>query len=716
MIGNRVLIGASAGPGIEGLQVVQKLRLGNCVLCDLPNDLAEGLAMARFCREQQIVLFLSELISRGTKDLWRPSKQQLAREQCLTREQIGAIISEAGEFYGGRMTIGEAGGVLYWPKHYLFREGGYSALPPCETMLDARQAYLDYLRDFIEYERESVSDGPLLNVESGLVFKYHAEAGIDVLCHEALPGDPHRMQAAIRGAARAYHKPWGTHIAMGWYGGVTVDELWMKRWKTSLYHCYLTGSEFIYPESGHLALSEHQTQKRYEPLSEQMLRSRQILREAYQFSLVHTRPPGGPKVRLGIVSGYGDGAPGLWNPYAWGQFHDSKWLAGPPEWGWELVDELHRKAEWNTYTVQGEHDWSGNPPYGQYDIVPIEADEDTLNQYGCLVFVGWNTMTDDTYHKLKSFVASGGHLLMFLPQLREDDDRGAEPKLYQGGDFSDLFGLRITGEEARDVRGVKFLEQSSLPEWRLPVADVGCDPRFLGNFTPARVELTTGRVLAGYDVLFGADAEQIAFQPVLVENRLGEGVAMLMTLHEYPADEAVLGLVRELLRVVSAGEQGHVRLLGSDRVRYATYERPDSVQVLYLLNTDPDCGAPVRVWVAGRLSNQIMVPANEMVVVYLFEEVLVAAQDKCLELETWDGSGAEMSLAFFSVRPQPLVVHNLGEQTQTVSVNGKSVVAGAGEPVEVMLERREQPGNPGYAEDFLHEPPLHVDIDPRTAY
>ncbi len=716
MIGKRVLIGASAGPGVEGLQVVEKLRLGNCVLCDLPNDFEQGMAMARFCRERRIVLFLSELTSRGTKDLWRPARQQLPREQCLTKEQINAIIAEAGDFYGGRMTIGEAGGVLYWPKHYLFRDTGYQALPQCERMLDARKAYLDYLGDFIAYERESISDGPLMNVGSGLVFKYHAEAGIDVLCHESHPGDPHRMQAAIRGAARAYDRPWVTHIAIGWYGGVTVDELWLRRWKTSLYHSYLTGAEFIYPESGHLALTEHQTRKRYEPLSEQMVRSRRILREAYQFSLVHSHPAGGPKVRLGIVSGYGDGAPGLWNPYAWGQFHDEKWLAGPPEQGWELVDDLHRKAEWNTYTVQGEHDWSGNPPYGQYDIVPVEADVETLKQYGCLVFVGWNTMTDEIYEKLRAFVASGGRLLMYLPQLRSDDDRGAAPTLYRDGDFSDLFGLKITGRQSTDVRGVKFLEQSSLAEYRLPVADVQCDPRFQGNFTPAQVQLTTGRVLIGYDVLFAADAEQIAQQPVLVENRLGEGVAMLVTTYEYPADEAMLGLTRELLRVVSAGEQGQVRLLGSDRVRYAVYDIPDEGEVLYLLNTDPDCAAPIRVWLDGQLSDEITVPAAEMIVAYRFDDILLAASDKCLEVQDCHGDAGQVTVSLFSVRDQVLTVHNLGEQVKTIMINGSSVTVSPGAPAEVMLQRREQDGNPGYAENFLEELLLDVEINPRTPY
>ena len=44
------------------------------------------------------------------------------------------------------MTIGESGGVLYWPEAYHARESAaFRSLPPCEGMLQARQAYLDYL-------------------------------------------------------------------------------------------------------------------------------------------------------------------------------------------------------------------------------------------------------------------------------------------------------------------------------------------------------------------------------------------------------------------------------------------------------------------------------------------------------------------------------------------------------------------------------------------
>ncbi len=716
---DRVLIGASAGPGLAGLQAFLKLNLGTCVLVDLPFDRDEATAMMRLCRENGITVFLSELCYRGSTDLYRPESIDLPRDEFWSKPELEAILAEAGEFYGGRITIGEAGGVLYWPTDYLHRKNArsFSALPPCDTMLEAREAYLDYMREFIDFERNDLGGAPLMDVDSSLVFRYHAEAGIDILCHEALPGDPHRMQAAIRGAARAYDRPWGTHIAMGWYGGVTVDELWIRRWKTSVWHCYLTGSEFIYPESGHLALTEHQTGRKVEARSPEMLAARRILREAWQFSLVHDRPGGGPKVTLGILSGYGDGAPGLWNPWAWGQFHDEKWLAGPPEQAWELVDQLHRREEWSNYTVQGERDWSGNPPFGQYDIVPIEADLEKLQRYSCLVLLGWNTMTEELYAKLKSYVEGGGRLLLSLPHLRADADREAEPQLFRGGDFSDLCGVRVTGMLDTSVRGVKFLEHSSLPGYRLPVADVNCDPRFLGNFTPAEVELTTARVLAGWDVLFTGDADTVAQQPVLVENRLGEGTVLLVTLREYPADEAVVGLTRELLRVVSAGEQGDLRLIGSDRVRYAVYDLEDgSGQVIYLLNTDPDCSAPVRLWVEGRESAEFLLPANEFAVAYRFGGVLVLPMDRRVNLQSARWRDGTLELALHSVLAQEVCVENLGAEAVAVALNGSVAELAAGALDRLPLERSVPQGAVGYETDFADEPEFAGEIDSRTAY
>lgn len=277
-----------------------------------------------------------------------------------------------------------------------------------------------------------------------------------------------------------------------------------------------------------------------------------------------------------------------------------------------------------------------------------------------------------------------------------------------------IFGCTITGHEPTDVRGVKFLTHSSLPDYRLPVADVNCDPRYLGNFTPAKLELTTARVLAGHDIFFGAAADQLARQPVLLENRLGDGVAMLVTLYEYPADEAVVGLTEELLRVISAGEQADLRLLGSDRIRYAVYESDDA-QVIYLLNTDPDTSAAARLWIDGRLTDEFLIPPNEMTVAYRLGSLLIIAEDKCLELDQVN-TEAELSLDFLSVRPQTLALHNLALETTVLTINGLSAAIEPGAVAELTIARRAPAQNMAFAEDFAEEPKIEGEIDPHTAY
>jgi hypothetical protein len=264
---------------------------------------------------------------------------------------------------------------------------------------------------------------------------------------------------------------------------------------------------------------------------------------------------------------------------------------------------------------------------------------------------------------------------------------------------------------------VKFLEQSSIPGYALPVGDIVCDPRFLGNFTPSDVELTTGRVLIGHDLMFMAEMEQVQQQPVLVENKLGDGVAMLCTLWEYPADTALLALTKELLRVVSAGEQGEVRVLGSDRVRYAVYDLDGGEgQVVYLLNTDPDCSAPVRVWVEGRLSAEQVIAANEFVLAYRFGSVLVWFEDRLVDLERTEETDEGLRLSFNAVNSQTVTLENLGAEGCAVNVNGIAGFVEAGQGIEMPLERREAPDAAGYEPNFAEEPPYDREIDFRTAY
>jgi len=708
-VGQPLWIGASVPVGVEALIAFRKLKLGECVLTLLPMKKAEALAVAKYCREHRIHLFFSELLYRGDteKGLSFAARRHMPRSKFYSKADLNEIIDAAGEYYGGRMTIGESGGLLYWPKSYSInrRAKVFAALLAVRNVADAKAAYIKYLKRFVDYERKELGKGPLLDVDSALVFKYHVEAGIDVLCLESMPGDPHRMHAAIRGAAKAFDKPWGTHVAMACYGGVAFDELWIKRWKSSVYHAALSGAGFIWPESGHYGY-DHGSGQCFGFGSPEMKRVRLILREAFQFARVHRRPDSGPKVTLGVVYGNQDGAPGLWNPACWGQTKGSEWLAGPAERSWEFVDKFHRKEDWPKETVQGEMDFSGNPPYGQYDIVPVEASLDKLKSYRCLLFLGWNTMTPAIYAKLKAYVKAGGHLVMFLPHLSTETDRRKGLKLFRSGDFRDLFGVRVLGKGRRDVWGVKCMARSSIPSYHFPLWRIRTDPRFLGLITPSRVKVASARVISGYDDFYDVTAKTLARQAILTEQTLGKGKAFLVSAWQYPGDEGLSRFAEDILRTVLDGEQGDIRLHASDRVRYAVYEsRKPKARVVYLLNTDPDVPSPARLWVRGKATEHFTVPANDLRLAYCLDGIVCVPEDKCADLSAARIVRGGRELEFFSARNQNMEIHNLGEKRVKLSVNGVTLTCPPQGCVIVPLSRRADPARKEFfSPGFLSEP------------
>jgi hypothetical protein len=711
---NPVIIGASMPSGVKSLEAFQKLKIGDLVLTSIPETKPEALAMADYCAKNSIYLCFSELLYRGGFDLCWAFRKRIPRNQFFSRAELAEIIAKAGPFYFGRYVIGEIGCVVYAPERYAaeFPDEHWSNLPAVQTQAEAKEAYIQYIKKFLDFERREIGPGPLINVDAGIIFKYIAEAGPDVLCLESMPGDPHLMHAAIRGTAKAYKKPWGVHIAMENYGGMRFDELWQKRWKTSLAYPYLSGAQFILPESGHITYTNPVTNETFPFDSPEVKRVRRTLREMYQFARIHRRPSSYPRVRLGVVYGNEDGTPGLWNRAAWGQYGDPKWLEGPAERGWRFVDGFYRKEDWNKETVQGNIDFSGNPPLGQYDLVPAEAPLEALNQYGCLLFLGWNTMTDEIYAKLQSYVIKGGHLVMFLPHLSTESDRGREIRLYKDGDFADLFGVQILGRGEKKIQGFKFFADSSLPEYRFPLWRIRTDPRFMGLFTSSRMKLTTGKVLAGAADHYMSEESELRERPLLIENWLGQGTTFLVAAWEYPGDEGLVPFTQDLIRTVVQGEQSDIRLLASDRVRYAVYDgqAPGSQKpfsVVYLLNTDPDSPAPVRVWVRDRLTGEFMIPPNEMSLAYLFDNLVVVPEDKRVDLAAWDSSDQQQVFRFFNVVAQKFEVHNLRGNACRVQINGQSLTCkpGIGAILDVAISV-DPARRAFFASDFLNEPEI----------
>ena len=197
---------------------------------------------------------------------------------------------------------------------------------------------------------------------------------------------------------------------------------------------------------------------------------------------------------------------------------------------------------------------------------------------------------------------------------------------------------------------------------------------------------------------------------MLVENTLGKGKAWLVGIEEYPADDGVKRFAEDMVRVVLQGEQGDIRFLGSDRVRYAVYETrlPDSrkkASVIYMLNTDPDCASLARIWVKGKTSQEFTLPENDLRLAYHCGDLLLIPTDKRVDLASWKTSKGAATIEAFSFLDQEVEAHNLGKAAVRVALNGASRNCKPGECVRIKLKRKVDPERKEFfVKDFMREP------------
>ncbi len=691
------------GKGLQPCRDFLKLKLGNVILTALPDNREEALAVVRFCREHGIFLMLSEIVQRHNHN----------RLQCanLTKKDLEEIIKEAGPFFLGRYAVGEAGGMFYWPKSYVIgaRAGRYDAMPPCVNEAQAHDCYVSYIRKELEFERNEICNAPLFNVESSLAFSLHDEAGIDGLCLEMLPGDPRITLSAIRGTARRTGKLWGVHIAQLWYGGIRMDELWIRRWRSALWTSYLFGAEFIYPESGHLDYHERDG-KWFEFDSPELHRVRRELRNLYRFTQVHTRPEAGPEVPAAILQGNADGHPGIWNPYAWGQYNNgTEWETSDDEKGWKLFDALFQREDLFHEHVTGNFNFTGNPPCGQADVIPTAAD---FSKYKLLLLIGYNRMDDMLYRKLIAYVKNGGNLVIWLSHFDTAERRGDPVKLFRDGDLSELCGIRVTGRKAPDVRGIKYIRPSRFPQFDFPVRTVNRDPYFLGRSVEAEVVVTDPdlRVLAAYSDYVRDTLDNASQHPVLTERVLGRGTVWTVTTLTPPGSDGMFRFAEVLIRTVMKGIRTGLEFLTPDSVRWAVYPA-ENRRNFYFFNADPDLTGSIRPVRNGKTGPEILLAPGEFRVIYEENGILVMPEDPLTECTASSGN-----VWILETREQDITLIDLTQQDQTVSVNGEKLYLIPGAMLKFHCPAQIPPEKTVWFDEKYLEEPVMAMSDCSTPY
>ena len=462
---------------------------------------------------------------------------------------------------------------------------------PWESMQDAKDSFVNVVRTFAEKNSAGgVVDTTVL--ESCAMTSYECEAGISFPTFETLAGDSEIGTAFTRGAQRAYHcDKFGYYIPHNWYGGQrNEDPLKIKRFTMSYDYGYLAGCGIFILESADEKINTHGTNLGYDnPISAYY---RKCMDDFAKFAKEDFRPKGGPKVKVAFVRGNLDGysfrhtGGSLWRGHS-----QKEYGYQAPERTWKILEDIRHKKAWCETFNYGEEDLSGAPAYGLYDVIPATVGADVFAQYDYLIFVGWNTMTDEIYENLKAYVKQGGRLFMAAAHLNTNDKRDGKLSLIKNGDVSDLFGCRLDAENAFCTEdGSKFIE-SIVPEfkWCQAIPHLS-DPFFADGYANwAKTELTTGAktaILANCFSNAALGADYFAALPAsMVENQFGEGYAVLMTTLDYPSDSCYAmyrAIVREIL--TASHRKAHIKVYGADSLRFSVYEG-DKV---YLFNSDFD--------------------------------------------------------------------------------------------------------------------------------
>ena len=557
----------------------------------LPPTLEAGLECIRYLTENEIDFCFSSPVLR--RALLRPDDELF--RTGLSREEIGTLIAAGGKYCKGRDAAGELDGMIYWPAEYMFppddappADAEYPRLPRAGDLEEARKFYCERLKVYFERER-NFAPGVIRNTGGSMLIHHVLDAGAEIPSLEMMPGDPERLCAALRGAARSRKKEsYGLLIAFGWYGGGLWDEVYFARWINALHYSFLTGAASVLSESGQLGFSGYGNNiTRTSPEAE---RFRSILRAHREFCNTHELPEGGPECKVAFMLGNLDGCPGVWSGgTVWGQYDNPEFRAGDAEKSWDLLDDLYRKMPWFDNLNTGTEECSGQVPYGTYDIVPADTAIEELSRYGLLCFLGWNTMTDGIYNTLVQYVRQGGHLILALPHLDSSIRRDGLYRPFRDGQWQELLGVEFRGFEDVPVTGMKFTGKARTEKYVFPYWGTVCDPKFIGHGFPAGILSGTFNTIACGAKTFDSAKEKMP--PVLTEHQIGKGSVFLLNSGVFPGNDDIRRFMALVLQTAMKGEMpDDLRINSSETVRYALFGSD-----LYAMNSDPELPAFLRV-------------------------------------------------------------------------------------------------------------------------
>ena len=555
------------------LQLLAETGLGNYCVFRKVRDEAHATSLARLCRKLGIHFMMAHVV---------PPRWTIAAKR------------EGEPFFAGWMLT-ELDGPLF----------GYEIAPvkqetpeAARTMRTAHEAYVAFRKGLLALVKERDPATSVVDMITVLCHSHSYAAGSDLCSAQLNKMHNVLLLADARGAARAYRRPvWGTYIAEGAHKHPEGDDT-LRMWWLSIYLAYITGSSFVNDEES-LLRNYHE---RLYSLGDRFPRRRQeILREFHRFVRSHPRR-GQPRVKQALLVGRFacDLADGLADsrrqgipPMVW-RFcgaNTPEWRPSTPEYGLRYLDVFFPGVWLHTLvqSPQRVRRWYSGTPYGELELIPIEAPAEVWSDFRLLMLLGWNTADEQTYPRMAQYVKGGGTLFLSIPHLTTNESRkfllgDLEPlNLLRNGDFADLLGLRARGKAER-LSAVRVLGARDNPltagkVYRFAAED---GPSVQPRHPPVCREAVD---LAGAEVLA---CDEATGEPVVARHRVGRGVVYVLLTHEYPGNSFLAPLMTDLIHGLAGQAEAPVELEDSSGdVYYTVRQELDSeVRTVHLLNTD----------------------------------------------------------------------------------------------------------------------------------
>ncbi|MEA4823360.1 MAG: hypothetical protein VB111_04510 [Clostridiaceae bacterium] len=549
---------------------------------------------ARWCVERRVYFMF----------LYTMQNAPEGKDSQFTPEVVAKIREIAGEYFLGDQ-IGETGTL------YGARPRGYGAKMPAgmDDMQSCRDTYVRELNRYVEIDRK-LGMPYIAPVEATALIRYTFDAGCTLALLEMMPGDPEFFVSLTRGCSYAFDLPlWGTYIAQEWYGGLRNDDpLKYQRMKAAYRYAYLAGSHIVCLESGDEKIESYgYVYEQEHPLCRAYRDEVEACEKRFR---ENPRLSAEPETRVAFVYGNLEAYTGWQGTAVWEQYDRDEWSIGPAEWSWRILEDLRHARTWQEVENYGETDLSAAPAYGLYDVIPANTPREKLARYETVIFVGWNTMTEDIWNNLRGYVVDGGHLFLTAAHLNTNSRRDGQYLPISGGKTAEFLGCDITGVN-RINTGVKFLRESLREGVRYPVIPNGTgDPICAGGvMNAATLERKGAQTIALWHDDFRAPSGEE--QTAIVEHAYGRGVVTLQATVDYPGANAVYPLYRTVVRelVTASHRRCDVQVIASDKLRFSVY-RGEHADMLCLLNTDFSNPITVTVRAYGKTYTRTLTPTE----------------------------------------------------------------------------------------------------------